>query len=134
MNAAIQDAIKEQSFVDLLAKSGATPVFKNATNSAKEVKEEGSLMARIVKDANIKIENYQLVILDEDLLALLHDRGQRHDDDDERGDDEQRQRDRWRRKTIGSPLENTSARRKCSSRRSPSTKPSRNGAGSQSSL
>ena len=57
MNAAIQDAIKEQSFVDLLAKSGATPVFKNAAESAKEVKEEGSLMARIVKDANIKIEN-----------------------------------------------------------------------------
>lgn len=57
MNKAIQDALKEQSFVELLAKTGATPVFKNAADSAKEVKEEGNLMAKIVKDSNIKIEN-----------------------------------------------------------------------------
>lgn len=57
MNSAIQDALKEQSFVDLLAKSGATPVFKNAADSAAEVKAEGAAMGKIVKDANIKIEN-----------------------------------------------------------------------------
>lgn len=57
MNAAVQGALKEQSFVELLAKTGASPVFKNAADSATEVKEEGALMGKIVKDANIKIEN-----------------------------------------------------------------------------
>jgi tripartite-type tricarboxylate transporter receptor subunit TctC len=57
MNAAIQEALKEPSFIELLTKTGASPVFKNAADSAKEVKEEGALMGKIVKDANIKIEN-----------------------------------------------------------------------------
>ncbi len=57
MNAAIQEALKEPSFIELLTKTGASPVFKNAAESATEVKEEGALMGKIVKDANIKIEN-----------------------------------------------------------------------------
>ncbi len=56
MNAAINEALTDPSVVDLMARSGASPHVTTLEQAAKEVREEGEVLTRIIKEADIRIE------------------------------------------------------------------------------
>jgi tripartite-type tricarboxylate transporter receptor subunit TctC len=56
MNAAINEALTDPGVVDLMARSGASPHVTTLDQAAKEVREEGEVLTRIIKEADIRIE------------------------------------------------------------------------------
>lgn len=56
MNAAINEALTDPGVVDLMARSGASPHVTTLEQAAKEVREEGEVLTRIIKEADIRIE------------------------------------------------------------------------------
>ena len=56
MNAAVNDALRDPSVVELMARSGASPHIVTLEQAAREVREEGEILTRIIREADIKIE------------------------------------------------------------------------------
>ena len=56
MNEGINEALKDPAVIELFAKSGASPVQTSLEQALKEVKDEVTTYARIVKEAGIKFE------------------------------------------------------------------------------
>src|SRR4029079_10660226 len=56
MNEAVNEALKDPLVVELMAKSGASPTASTLESAAKDVKAEVEVIARMIKDGDIKVE------------------------------------------------------------------------------
>jgi tripartite-type tricarboxylate transporter receptor subunit TctC len=56
MNDAVNEALKDPTVIDLMAKSGASPTTSTLESAAKDVKTEVGTIAKMIKDGDIKVE------------------------------------------------------------------------------